>query len=606
MLKKTVILFLCLINHPFFPMKEDIIENNVINPPTKEKVSITVIFSNDKTPKTILIPKDVAEKIPLIKFLPHNNFLRLPFSQNALSNIIKIVESCLFLDDNKMMSESKQHWEFKNNKDLKIKALSSFQEPIRDLKGEANKNNIELKRAYLSSNNISVIRNLLANKSLHDRIEIILLASYLNIPPALIDQIIYSLELKFESINAFMDTEKYKGETGLCKKLQKNLLFFKKDYSAKELDFSWDKYNKVNYSVQFQPEGPFIALALGGDAINLWKFESNKKATKIKLPKHYYALNAVFNTAGTMLAIKSSYTNRYNIAMNLWSIGKEGVIDNKWNIGKEGMVDNKSKSIIANIDKYPMVFSSGDNYLYSIKKPKETKGIIIQFDVEKGIIEKKIKDPNALPEEESFCRIEYLPNNKKYDLVVASNKRLFFIDSKNQFFLKKSTGQDKILSLKFSSNTNILATAATDKSIKLWDITTYQCLCTLNGHEAPVSDIAFSPNGEFLVSGSLDKTIKFWDTMTGSCIRTIECDKEIAAVSYSSDAKTICVVYTNGDVSLISVSISEELTLSQVLFLAYYQEKKGHLSLSFKDIYEKLPFTIKNKIYKPRWLELKK
>ena len=81
----------------------------------------------------------------------------------------------------------------------------------------------------------------------------------------------------------------------------------------------------------------------------------------------------------------------------------------------------------------------------------------------------------------------------------------------------------------FPSNTadvlesgEILASGSEDTTIRLWNITTSQCLKTLQGHTSWVKSLAFSPNGQLLASGSYDQTVKLWDALTGECLRTLE------------------------------------------------------------------------------------
>jgi WD40 repeat protein len=56
----------------------------------------------------------------------------------------------------------------------------------------------------------------------------------------------------------------------------------------------------------------------------------------------------------------------------------------------------------------------------------------------------------------------------------------------------------------------ILATAAVDDRIVLWDMRTGDRLTTLVGHEGDIMDLAFSPDGASLVSTATDETLRLW------------------------------------------------------------------------------------------------
>lgn len=43
---------------------------------------------------------------------------------------------------------------------------------------------------------------------------------------------------------------------------------------------------------------------------------------------------------------------------------------------------------------------------------------------------------------------------------------------------------------------------------------------TLSGHASWVLSVAFSPDGTHFVSGSSDKTVKVWEVSTKQCIHT--------------------------------------------------------------------------------------
>ena len=54
----------------------------------------------------------------------------------------------------------------------------------------------------------------------------------------------------------------------------------------------------------------------------------------------------------------------------------------------------------------------------------------------------------------------------------------------------------------------MLASGSHDRMVKLWDVATWQCLATLEGHSHSVYSIAFAPNSTMLASGSYNKTVK--------------------------------------------------------------------------------------------------
>ncbi|RXK41574.1 nuclear distribution protein PAC1 [Tremella mesenterica] len=69
---------------------------------------------------------------------------------------------------------------------------------------------------------------------------------------------------------------------------------------------------------------------------------------------------------------------------------------------------------------------------------------------------------------------------------------------------------------------NFVATGSRDKTIRLWDTLTGQCLRIFNGHDNWIRALVFHPSGKYLLSASDDKTIKVWDLLTGRCTKTID------------------------------------------------------------------------------------
>ena len=57
-------------------------------------------------------------------------------------------------------------------------------------------------------------------------------------------------------------------------------------------------------------------------------------------------------------------------------------------------------------------------------------------------------------------------------------------------------------SVSFSPDGTKVASGSRDKTVKLWDVTSGECLQTLEGHSDDVMSVSFSPDGTKVASGS--------------------------------------------------------------------------------------------------------
>jgi WD40 repeat protein len=115
-------------------------------------------------------------------------------------------------------------------------------------------------------------------------------------------------------------------------------------------------------------------------------------------------------------------------------------------------------------------------------------------------------------------------------------------------------------SVTISPDGQTLASGSTDKTIKLWQLSTGQEIRTLKGHKRTVTSVVFSPDGQTLASGSTDKTIKLWQASTGREISSLTGHRQaVSSVAFSSDGQTLASGSTDKTIKLWQVSTGQEL-----------------------------------------------
>ena len=80
----------------------------------------------------------------------------------------------------------------------------------------------------------------------------------------------------------------------------------------------------------------------------------------------------------------------------------------------------------------------------------------------------------------------------------------------------------QVSSVALTPDGRYVVSGSNDKTLRVWELASGQCVRALEGHTDRVQSVAITPDGRYTVSGSNDKTLRVWELFSGRCIRTVE------------------------------------------------------------------------------------
>lgn len=100
---------------------------------------------------------------------------------------------------------------------------------------------------------------------------------------------------------------------------------------------------------------------------------------------------------------------------------------------------------------------------------------------------------------------------------------------------------DRVYRAKMSHDGKLLVSVSSDKTVKIWDAISGECLKTINSEEENPRGIEISRDNGIVFSYGLSDTIKVWNTQDENCIQSIDCSRfgDLMGAKFAEDSNCI-------------------------------------------------------------------
>lgn len=111
---------------------------------------------------------------------------------------------------------------------------------------------------------------------------------------------------------------------------------------------------------------------------------------------------------------------------------------------------------------------------------------------------------------------------------------------------------DSVLSLDFSTDGGLLASGATDRFVRVFDLSEGKVVRSLEGHTHHVLGVSWKYDGRTLISAGADNVVKVWNFTTGERKKNIDgFEKEVTAIRFIGTSNQAAVSSGDGQVVIV-------------------------------------------------------
>lgn len=171
-------------------------------------------------------------------------------------------------------------------------------------------------------------------------------------------------------------------------------------------------------------------------------------------------------------------------------------------------------------------------------------------------------------------------------VAVVCEKTIYIVSIDNGQTLNTLNGHsDTVTSVCFMPSGKTLVSASEDKTLRLWDVQSGECMKVMEGHTRKVQYVTCSQDGT-IASASWDNTVRIWNALSGKCVQILEGHtRNVSYVAFNSSGSQLLSASNDHTVCIWDIKKGQKVIVYQghhdcVLVAAFSNDGKYVVSAS--------------------------